>query len=182
VDGNDPCLSGRGVLPPVVNSPRTETRPAFTPDGRFIGFIRDEAGAHERLYMFGTQTQTLLNPGGIDLGAVQAADAGNLSLYERTIIQLASIRPGTLSLGLSDPSRVGLLVQRVVGHHHLLGRRVPTLEPAGRIPLGRFARGRHTIHWSTRHLRPGLYQFTTRALTTDGGVRDIGRPRLLRIR
>jgi hypothetical protein len=182
VDGNEPCSSGRGILPPVVNSPRTESRAAFTPDGRFIGFIRDEAGGHERLYLFDTQTQTLLDPGGIDLGAVQAADAGNLSLYQALVIQLASIRPGTLSLTLSDPSRVGLLVQRVVGHHRLLGRRVPTLEPAGRIPLGTFGRGRHTVHWRTHGLRPGVYQFTARALTANGRVRDIGRPRLLRIR
>jgi hypothetical protein len=76
---------------------------------------------------------------------------------------------------------IGLLVQRVVGHHRLLGRRVPTLKPAGRIPLGVFKRGRHVIHWRA-HLRPGRYQFTPRALGSHGQIRDLGKPRIFRVR
>src|SRR6185369_69888 len=38
-----PCGQGQGLLPPLVNSARDETRPALTPDGRYIGFIRHEA-------------------------------------------------------------------------------------------------------------------------------------------
>ena len=87
-----------------------------------------------------------------------------------------------LNINLANGSGIGLLVQRVIGHHRLLGRRVPTLKPAGRIPLGRFRHGRHTIHWRPRGLRPGRYQFTPRALTTSGRVRDLGRPRTFRIR
>jgi len=71
-------------------------------------------------------------------------------------------RLGTLNLDLANSSAVGLLVQRVTGHHRLLGRRVPKLQPAGRIPLGRFRHGRQTVHWRPRGLRRGRYQFTPR--------------------
>ena len=179
----DPCVLGRGVLPPLVSSLRNESRPAFTPDGRYLGFIRDEANGHERLYVFDMETQTLLDPNGADLGLVDAADTGNLSLYEKPILLLANLpRVGALNISLANPSTVGLLVQRVTGHHRLLGRLVPTLKPAGRIPLGHFRHGRHTVHWRPRGLRPGLYQFTPRALTASGRVRDLGTPRTFRIR
>ena len=48
-------------------------------------------------------------------------------------------------------------------------------------PLGTFERGRHVIHWRA-HLRPGRYQFTPRAVTRSGRIRDLGRPRILRVR
>jgi hypothetical protein len=151
-------------------------------DGRYIGFIRDEANGHERLYVFDTQTQTLLEPNGADLGLGLTPDTGNLSLYEKPVLLAASLpRLGALNLSLADASVIGLLVQRVTGYHRLLGRRVPTLKPAGRIPLGRSRHGRHTVHWRPRGLRPGLYQFTQRALTASGRVRDLGRPRTFRI-
>ena len=183
MSGSDPCVLGRGVLPPIVSCLRNETRPAFTPDGRYLGFIRDEANGHERVYVFDMQTQTLLDPGGADLGLVDAADTGNLSLYQKPVLLLATLpRVGALNLNLANPSTVGLLVQRVTGRHRLLGRLVPTLKPAGRIPLGHFRHGRHAVHWRPRGLRPGLYQFTPRALTQSGRVRDLGTPRTFRIR
>jgi hypothetical protein len=170
-----------------VNSGRDESRPAFTPDGRYSGFIRDETNGHERVYVFDTETQTLIDSNGTDLGLVATLDTGNLSLYEKPVLKVTNLPNfGTLSVSLLNPAPIGLLVQRVVGHHRLLGRRVPTLKPAGRIPLGRFRRGRHRIHWrpvvNGRRLRPGLYQFTVRALTRSGKVRDLGKPRLLRVR
>ncbi|HUO69894.1 MAG TPA: hypothetical protein VMU39_03880, partial [Solirubrobacteraceae bacterium] len=58
-----------GLLPPIVDSSANETRPAFTPDGRYIGFIRDESNGHERLFIWDSLTQTMLN-GGVDLGLV----------------------------------------------------------------------------------------------------------------
>src|SRR5262249_35357355 len=59
-----PCGLGQGKLPAIVNSSRDEGRPAFTPDGRYIGFIRDEANGHERVYVFDTETQTLIDADG----------------------------------------------------------------------------------------------------------------------
>jgi WD40-like Beta Propeller Repeat len=177
-----PCGEGQGKLPPLVNSGRDETRPAFTPDGRYIGFIRDEANSHERVYVFDTETQTLIDPDGTDLGLVATLDTGNLSLYERPVLRVTNLPDfGTLVVNPASLVPIGLLVQRVVGHHRLLGRRVPTLKPAGRIPLGTFKRGRHVIHWHA-HLRPGLYQFTPRALTKSGRIRDLGTPRIFRVR
>jgi WD40 repeat protein len=183
VSDGDPCVSGRGILPPLVSNPLlTESCPAFTPDGRYLAFIRREASEHERLYLFDTQTQTLLDPDGSDLGAHVSLDSCNVGLYPTPLFTLARLpSPGVLQLDLTSPSRVGLLVQRVVGHHRLLGRRVPKLRPAGRIPLGAFRRGRHTVHWRA-HLRPGRYQFTPRALTRSGRVRDLGTPRILKVR
>jgi len=177
-----PCGQGQGLLPPLVNSAREESRPAITPDGRYIGFIRDEADDHERVYVFDTATQTLIDSDGTDLGRVATIDTGNLSLYQKPVFVVTSFPDfGTVVVNPATRVPVGLLVQRVVGHHRLLGRRVPTLKPAGRIPLGTFKRGRHTIHWRT-HLRPGLYQFTPRALTKSGRIRDLGKPKLFRVR
>jgi hypothetical protein len=177
-----PCGQGQGLLPPLVNSARDESRPAITPDGRYIGFIRHEANDHERVYVFDTATQTLIDPGGADLGRVATLDTGNLSLYEKPLFQITALpNQGILNVDITSPIRIGLLVQRVTGHHKLLGRRVPTLKAAGRIPLGSFKRGKHTIHWRA-HLRPGLYQFTPRALTRTGRIRDLGKPKIFRIR
>jgi hypothetical protein len=180
--GGDPCSLGRGVLPAIVNSAREESRPAWTPDGRYIGFIRDETNGHERVYVFDTETQTLIDPDGTDLGPVATIDTGNLSLYEKPVLRVTNLPSfGTLVVNPVSPVPIGLLVQRVVGHHRLLGRRVPTLKPAGRIPLGRFSAGRHVIHWHA-HLRPGQYQFTPRALSRSGRIRDLGTPRIFRVR
>jgi hypothetical protein len=186
VHNGSPCGLGRGLLPALVSSPRNETRPAFTPDGRYIGFIRDEADGHERLYVFDTATQTLVDSDGVDLGNVSVPDTGSLSLYERFVLKSTSIpNLNTVGVSLSIVAPVGIFVQRVVGHHRLLGRRVPALRTVGRIPLGRFGRGKHRIHWQPRvnghRLRPGRYQFTVRALSRSGKIRDLGRPRLLRV-
>ena len=178
-----PCGQGQGKLPALINSARDETRPALTPDGRYIGFIRSEADSHERAYVFDTETQTLIDPDGTDLGRVATLDTGNLSLYEKSVFMVTSLPDfGTLVVNPVSRVPVGLLVQRVVGHHTLFGRRVPTLKPAGRIPLGTFTPGRHVIHWRAGSLKPGLYQFTPRALSTTGAIRDLGTPRIFRVR
>jgi hypothetical protein len=187
VHNGSPCGLGQGKLPPLVNSSRDEGRPAFTADGRYVGFIRDESNGHERVYVFDTETQTLIDSDGTDLGPVATRDTGNLSLYERPVLKLTDIpQLGIVSTNLVSTVPIGLFVQRVVGHHRLLGRLVPTLKTIGRIPLGHFRRGRHTIHWRPaiggHRLRPGLYQFTLRALTPTGKIRDLSPPRQLRIR
>jgi hypothetical protein len=118
---------------------------------------------------------------------VATRDTGSVGLYEKFVLKSTNLPSfGTVVVTLGSPAPIGLLVQRVVGHHRLLGRRVPRLKPAGRIPLGRFRRGRHKVHWRPRvhghRLRPGLYQFTPRALTRSGKVRDLGRPRIFHVR
>jgi hypothetical protein len=175
-----------GVLPPIVNSPLNETRPALTADGRYAGFIRNETNGHERVLVFDTQTQTMLNDG-VDLGPVLTPDSGNLSLYEKPAFHLTKLLTGgTVIFSLLQPAGVGILVQRVVGHHMLLGRRVPTLKPVGRVPFGAFHRGRSHVKWNLqvngKRLRSGSYQVTVRALTRSGKVRDMGTPRIIQIR
>ena len=174
-----------GVLPPIVNSSLNETRPAFTPDSRYVGFIRDETNGHERLFVWDSQTQTLINDG-IDLGPLLTPDSGNLSLFVRPVFSFTSLSIGSASFSLLQPSSVGIMVQRVVGHHKLFGRTVPTLKFVGRIPLGTFRAGRRHVHWRLRvngkRLRPGTYQLTVRALTKTRSVRDMGKPRMIRVR
>src|SRR5262249_3509306 len=54
--GEDPIL-----LPAIVNAPGLdEAFPAFTPDGRYLGFVRQLANNDDRLFVFDTVTQTLL--------------------------------------------------------------------------------------------------------------------------
>ena len=175
-----------GVLPLIVNSSLNETRPAITSDGRYVGFIRSETSGHERVLVFDTATQTLLNDG-VDLGPVLTPDSGNLSLYEKPVLSLTNlVGIRTITFSLLQPSSVGILVQRVIGHHMLLGRRVPTLKAIGRVPFGAFRRGQRHVHWDLRvggrRLPPGTYQVTVRALTNSGQVRDMGKPRIIRIR
>jgi hypothetical protein len=77
-------------------------------------------------------------------------------------------------------------VQRVVGHHRLFGRRVPTLKLVGRVPFGKFAKGKRHVKWnfevSGKRLRPGTYQITVRAVTPKIQIRDLGTPHIIRLR
>lgn len=103
------------------------------------------------------------------------------------MLTLTSISPsGTVDFRLRERSGVGILVQRVIGHHELLGRRVPTLKRVGRVPFGPFPSGHHHVHWDLRvngrHVRRGTYQVTVRAVTRKGQIRDLGRPRILHVR
>jgi hypothetical protein len=175
------------LLPPIVNTGLNETRPAFTPDGRYVGFIRDETTGHERLFIWDSATQTLLNSTGVDLGHLQTPDSGNLSLFVKPVFSFTGVSSlGTASFSLLQPSNVGILVQRVVGHHKLFGRTVPTLMHVGRVPLGAFRSGPRNVHWNLRvngkRLPPGTYLVTVRALTSAEMVRDMGTPQTIRIR
>ncbi len=93
---------------------------------------------------------------------------------------------GIINAQLLINASIGILVQRVVGHQQLLGRTAPRLKLIGRVPLGRFSRGRVHVRWDRkvngRPLAPGLYQITVRALAPNGRVEDLGRPRAFRIR
>jgi hypothetical protein len=63
-------VAGKPIaLPVIVNaSGLDEAFPAFTPDGRYLGFVRQNPDNHDRLFVFDTITQTLLNDQGVDLG------------------------------------------------------------------------------------------------------------------
>ena len=92
------------------------------------------------------------------------------------MFRLTTISPlsGSSARSFSSAS-IGVLVQRVVGHHRVLGHHTPELPLVGRVPLGHFKRGRASVRWDHRvngHLlRPGLYQVTVRALAKNGRMR-----------
>ncbi|MEA2410279.1 MAG: hypothetical protein QOC77_840 [Thermoleophilaceae bacterium] len=169
-----------------IDTSLNETRPAFTPDGRYLAFVRTGSDGHDRLFAWDSETQTLVNSTGIDLGD-RSADVGSPSLYVKAVFTLASVAPsGLVSFSLLQPTGVGILVQRVVGHHKLFGRKVPTLKPVGRVPLGHFKKGHGKVKWNLRvngkRLKPGTYQVTPRAVTGSGKFRDFGRPAIIRVR
>jgi hypothetical protein len=137
-------------------------------------------------------TQTLINPAGVNVGDISVegdtGDSENLGLYELTVFRGPStITPtGAVNFHLALDSVVGILVQRVVGHHKLFGRSVPTLKVVGHVPLGKFHKGRRHVHWNLRvnghRLKRGTYQVTLRSLTPSKQIRDFGVPHLIRVR
>jgi hypothetical protein len=188
-------------FPTLVNAEGNffETHPAFTADDRYLGFVRFDAHPdvlHDRLFVFDTQTQTLLNSSGIDLGRFETFDLGfgfttltrgGLSLRETPVFDAARLSTiGRLNIRLVHPIGVGLLVQRLVGHHRLLGKTVPRLKLVGRVPLGYHRRGRFSVRWNHRvagrKLAPGRYLVTVRAVTRKGKVTQLGRSFKIRIR
>jgi hypothetical protein len=183
-------------LPAIVNTPsQDESRPALTPDGRYVGFIRhqSDSNGHSVLFIWDSLTQMLVNSTGVDLGVLSPreidliAARGNLSLRVSLVLRLTSISlSGVVSAQLLSPASIGILVQRVIGHHQVLGRRAPKLRLVGRVPLGHFKRGHAKVKWdhkvNGRSLRPGRYQVTVRALAPNGRIEDLGTPHLIRIR
>jgi len=191
----DACKIGAAdPLPAIVNTTTDESRPALTPDGRYVGFVRrNTSDGHSRLFIWDSQTQLLVNNSGIDLGALTTREidlvtgAGNLSLRTMFVLKSPLVLPsGLVSAQLLTPAGVGILVQRVVGHQQLLGHTAPRLQLVGRVPLGHFSRGSVHVRWdhkvNGRPLAPGLYQITVRALAPNGRIEDLGHPQRLRIR
>jgi hypothetical protein len=189
-------------LPALINPDHfDELHPAFTPDGRYLGFVRFAHGGdgHIRLFVFDTATQTLVNSSGIDLGNLVSFGCkeagvwslrGGLSLRETFQLitsQITITGPSALvSFQLAGSTGVGILVQRIVGHHKLLGHRVWKLRTVGRVPLGQFRRGHHKVAWDLhvngRQLPPGRYLVTPRLVTARKIVHELGKPRVLTIR
>jgi hypothetical protein len=177
------------LLPAIVNSPVTEFAPTFTPDGRYVAFVRVPAAGEtrNRLFVWDSQTQLLLNPTGVAVASSPNPNLDSVSLYTRPLFQSTGVSlAGRVTFGLLQPTAVGLLVQRVTGHHRLFGRRVPTLKLVGRVPLGKFHKGSRKAHWSLRvnghPLRHGTYQVTVRALTSKRQIRDLGKPKILHVK
>jgi hypothetical protein len=170
-----------------VNGALDESRPAFSPDGRYVAFVRRSIDGF-RLQVFDTQTQTTVSSGsGPSLGTAVAGTIGSVSVYTKDVFKLVKISGlDTISFDLAQATGVGIIVQRVVGHHKLLGRTVPTLKPVGRVPFGRFKKGRGDVKWNRRvngrRLKPGRYQVTVRAVTPKRQILDLGRPKIIRVR
>jgi hypothetical protein len=192
-DAANVATAANGFLPALVDSPRDESRPAFTGDDRFLGFVRQGADGHDRLLVFDTQTQTLLNANGIDLGGLApiagglARRDGGLFLQQKLVLSTASLNLNSLiTATLVTPTGVGILVQRIVGRHKLLGKTVPTLRFVGRVPFGPQKAGRFRVRWDQkvngRRLKPGRYLVTVRAVTRGGVVRELGRSFTMRVR
>ena len=172
------------ALPAIVNS-GDESLPAFTPDSRYVGFVRRHK-ERDRLFVWDSQTQTLLNTGGIDLGGLAMGRIGNLSLYFRPVFRLTEIRQGIVTANLQAASVVGLFVQRITGTQRLLGKRAFRLRTVGRFPLGSFKKGKLRKRWNFtvngKRLRPGRYLVSVRAVTRKGVVRELGKPKVIRVR
>src|SRR4051794_19768664 len=142
------------LLPPIVNTPSVgEYAPAFTPDGRYVAFLRRSSGVtgNDHLFVWDSQTQTILNPSGVAVGTSASNNVNDVSLYTRPTFQSTSVSlAGRVTFNVLQPTSVGLLVQRVTGHHRLFGRSVPTLKAVGRVPLGKFKKGSRKTHWNLR--------------------------------
>jgi WD40-like Beta Propeller Repeat len=176
----------------AIDSADLQFKPAFTPDGRYIAFVRF-VGSDAHLLVFDTETQQLLDPNGVVLGRLFSGRwlrNGNVSLRVAFVLRSSAISfsgpTAVVRFVLAQQSGVGILVQRVVGHHRLLGRRVPKLRTVGRVPFGNFRHGGHRVRWHLRvggkRLRRGTYLVTPRALTGRGAVRELGKPRVVKIR
>jgi hypothetical protein len=182
----DGFLGTPSPLPAVVDSSLDESQPAVTADGRYVAFVRHANNGHDRLFLWDTDTQLLLNPAGVDLGAITSRDVGNVSLYTRNLVAGAHLRIDRAAVTLAQSAGVGILVQRIVGRRMVLDRHSFKLHTVGRIPLGRFKKGRHVIPWKLRingrRLRPGRYLLTLRALSQSGVVRELATPKAFRVR
>jgi hypothetical protein len=178
-------------LPAIVNAAGTSVeRAEFSDDGRYLAFVRRTTAGY-RLFVWDTDTQLLLDPDGVDLGATpnQAAlvrGDGAIALHVFPVILFSSISNlGLIDVHLMLRTDIGIIVQKVVGKTRVLGHAAPRLRFVGRVPLGHFNRGHGHIRWDRkvhgRALAPGTYQVTVRSVTTKGGVRDLGKPVRIRI-
>jgi hypothetical protein len=183
------------VLPAIVNAAGLdESHPAFTADGRYLGFVRHGTDNHDRLFAFDTQTQTLLNPDGVDLGIPLGVRAvilrraeGGISLRVKATILSSNLGGSSLlSFNLASGSKIGILVQRVVGTTRLFGKTVPKLRLVGAVPLGSFRKGRSSVRWDGRvngkRLKPGTYRVTPRAVASGNVIRELGTSRTVRVK
>ena len=173
-----------------------ERFPQWTPDGRYLVWLAlgppiQALGGELRegtIKVYDTETQALV--ASRSLGRKERfsalAVAQTLTVVAAFDVNLGLERTDpTLSVRLTSPATVGILVQRVVGTRQLLGRRAPRLKLVGRVPLGRHGRGRTRIPWNGRvngrELRPGRYQITMRRLVRNKVV-ELSEPVTVRIR
>ena len=167
---------------PGINSPLDEHFPAWAADGRMLAFLRTSSAGREQLVLYDTDTAQPLNAAQADLAPAPGADVLGTLRRRQGTLSLARITPPptivcdaaclraitTLNTGTTS-TRIGILVQRVVGS----GRRA-RLRFARRIPLGFHRPGRFRVHLP--HLPDGNYQLVARTLTLNGRVKDVSAP------
>jgi hypothetical protein len=173
-----------------VSTSADESQPALTSDARYLAFVRGGTGGNDRLFVWDSQTQTMLNSNGVDLGLQDTSSrCGSLSLYTRSLIGSSVIsQAGNVTVSLVSTASIGIFVQRIVGKTELLGKKTWELETVGRVPLGSYGAGNVFTHWdfevNGEPLPPGKYLVTLRAVedTVEGTVvRELGEPQVLRI-
>jgi hypothetical protein len=184
------------VLPAIVNaSGQDVSRPALTPDGRFLAFSRKVGGIF-KVFVWDTQTQLLLNDQGVGFSSAagsvtleaQLRHEGNVNVTVVPVFNRTFVRLNLVQFSLRSPSDVGIIVQRIVGKTKVLGKSAPRLKFVGRVPLGRKFRARrtHRVNWDLevngRKLPRGEYLVTPRSVTRKGQVRDLGKPTRIRVR
>jgi hypothetical protein len=174
-------------LPALVNAPGVQNvLPEFSRNGRYLAFMRrGTAGGFARLFVWDTATQLLLKPDGVAVQVVSLSE-GAIALEVQALLVGTAIRGNLITFTLTSTSLVGIIVQRIVGTTRVLGHTAPKLRFVGRVPLGRFKKGRgHHVRWDRRvngrELRPGRYLVTVRSVTRKGQVRDLGKPVNVRI-
>lgn len=169
-----------------VSTPDEETLPALTANGRYVGFVRGFEDRPDRLFVWDSQTQTFLNPNGVNLGSRSAHfGCGSSSIYLEPLLTSGVITSaGNVNATLQLASSIGIFVQRIVGKTKVLGRKAYELETVGRFPLGAYGAGNVFTHWDFEVggelLPPGKYLVTLRAVDGDV-VRELGEPQLLKI-
>lgn len=169
----------------VDDTSEDESQPALTESGRYVAWVRHGADGHDRLFVRDRDTQTILNPNGVDLGVVATRRAGSVSLYERAVLTASRVAiTGAVTATLASASSIGILVQRIVGATREHGYKRYELEPVGRVPLGFFHTGELQVQWDFtvggEPLPPGHYLVTLRAVEGDV-VRDLGESQVMRI-
>lgn len=173
------------LLPETVNKLGTVAHaPAFSPDGRYLAFLRHVKGPNnppDRLFVLDTLTQLLLRDDGV------ATETRDLTLF---VSKVFTVNPAVTSSGvtftLAKATNVGIIVQKIAGKRRFLGRRVPKLKLVGRVPFGAFAPDvTHQVPWDGKvdgkPLRRGRYLVTPRSVTDDAQVLDLGEPVEIRI-
>ena len=180
------AFAGTPTILPFNRADREESQPSITADGRYLAFVRDAASANDRLFVWDTQTQTLLNPNGVDMGQpFSSIRCGSTSIYTRpAFLSTAILSSGAVNATLTSASNIGIFVQRIVGKTKVLGRKTWKLETVGRVPLGSYGAGNVFTHWDFEvdgePLPPGKYLVTLRAVEGDI-VRELGEPQVIRI-
>lgn len=169
------------LLPGIVNAfGKSVTNPTFTRGGRYLAFARrnSDNSDNRRLFVWDTVTQLLINPTGV-VAFVSVTDGG-IALEVRRVLATTTLGGSLGGFTLTTGSTTGLLVQRIVGRHDVLGHVAPRLRIAGKVPLGTFRAGPHQVHWGFtvhgHHLGRGCYLVTFRALTRRGQIRDLSTP------